>query len=118
MSKSALFAIAITVILAAAFVIYMKNTESVVYKPGIWPEADAAVNQAKVLYQTEKARGTDLSKGPCLSNAVISGWVADIAHNPRQPIDDVPENQCQSYLQGTVKHFVELDPQGNLIRVK
>ncbi|MEM3572883.1 MAG: hypothetical protein QXJ62_01435 [Nitrososphaeria archaeon] len=59
--------------------------------------------------------------GPCLSdnepNWNIEDWVCDIAHSPRQPIDDLPENQCQAYRNGSAHHFVELDTSCNLIKV-
>ena len=54
----------------------------------------------------------------CLSNFLISGWVLDIAHNPREAIDDLPQNQCSAYLSGQAKHFVELDLNGDLIRFR
>jgi hypothetical protein len=40
----------------------------------------------------------------------------DIAHDPRQDVDDDPANQCQRYREGEASHFVELDPSGELIR--
>lgn len=55
--------------------------------------------------------GIDLSTGPCLGNP-MSGypdWVCDVAHQPRQDIDDDPANQCSAFAQGTAKHYVELD---------
>ena len=76
-------------------------------------EIDTAVNQAKLIYKSEKERGRDFSSGPCLSNALMPEWVVDIAHSPRLPIDDLPENQCPAYREGKAKHFVELDPDGN-----
>jgi hypothetical protein len=60
----------------------------------------------------------DLSAGPCLSNNLIPDWVADIAHNPRQAVDDLPANQCSAYREGQAHHFVELDLDGNLIRAQ
>ncbi len=86
------------------------------YKPGLFPDADKAVNQAYKLYQEKQKLGEDFSKGPCLTNDLFQGWVVDIAHNPRQPVDDLPENQCQAFREGRAKHFVELDPEGNIIR--
>jgi len=59
--------------------------------------------------------GTDLSDGPCLSNNIPSGWVCDVAHNPRTDVDNRPENQCPEYMK-TVFHFVEVDPNCNFIR--
>ena len=59
-------------------------------------------------------------EGPCVSDArpndMPAGWACDVAHNPRIPADDAPENQCQAYLKGSVKHFVEVTPECELIR--
>lgn len=66
-------------------------------------------------YERAKARGVDMSSGPCLG-VIKPGWVADVAHDPRQPVDDEPENQCPAYRSGEADHFVELDPDGNVIR--
>ena len=81
-------------------------------------DIDIAVNQAKYFYQMKRSQGEDLSNGSCISNALMPDWVADIAHNPRQALDDLPENQCPAYLEGRAHHFVELDLEGNLIRAK
>ncbi len=81
-------------------------------------EMDTAINQAKHVYNQRKAQGVDLSSGPCLSDALMADWVLDIAHSPRIPIDDLASNQCPSYREGRAKHFVELDPEGNLIRAR
>lgn len=66
------------------------------------------------LFIKEKESGRDFTNGPCLGE-VSPGWVLDIAHNPRLPADDKKENQCEKYLSGEAKHFIELDPEGNLI---
>lgn len=81
-------------------------------------DKDLAIAKAKELWRAKFIMGEDLSNGPCLSNEAVPDWVADIAHNPRQAIDDLPENQCSAYREGTAHHFVELDPDGNLIRVQ
>jgi len=62
--------------------------------------------------------GVDLSAGPCIRNPFISpsSWVCDVAHNPRQPIDDLPENQCSAYISGEANHFVEVTPDCKFIR--
>ena len=70
---------------------------------------------AKQAYRDAKARGVDMSHGPCLG-VIKEGWVADVAHDPRRPVDDEPANQCEAYRSGEASHFVELDPQGELIR--
>ncbi|HET9214187.1 MAG TPA: hypothetical protein VFN93_05495 [Gaiellaceae bacterium] len=59
----------------------------------------------------------DFAAGPCLG-VVVEGWVADVAHDPREAVDDRPENQCEAYRSGEADHFVELDPAGQVIRAE
>lgn len=81
---------------------------------------DRAVNEAMAAYHQAKLDGTDLSRGPCIAEQLpgLPDWVADVAHDPRQPVDDVPANQCRRFRSGQAHHFVELDPSGNLIRAQ
>ena len=76
--------------------------------------------EAKAAFDKAQASGENLSSGPCLAEQLRGqpDWAADVAHDPRQPVDDLPANQCSSYREGTTHHFVELDPQGALIRAQ
>jgi hypothetical protein len=76
---------------------------------------DETIRLAKAAYTKAKTEGVDMRRGPCLG-VIAPGWVADVAHDPRQPVDDEPENQCEAYRSGEADHFVELDPEGNYIR--
>ncbi len=78
----------------------------------------AAIAKAQELLRARIIVDEDLSSGPCLSDSVIPDWVADIAHNPRQAVDDMPENQCAAFRSGQAHHFVELDVSGNLIKAE
>ena len=62
----------------------------------------------------------DLSDGPCIGNPIPehSGWVCDVAHSPRQSVDDLPENQCSAFREQTSKHFVEVDLNCTLIQAR
>lgn len=88
------------------------------YKPGLSTEIDTMVGRSQELYKNRKAIGMDFSTGPCLTNDLAQDWVADLVHNPRESLDDLPENQCPAYIEGRAKHFVELDIEGEVIRVK
>lgn len=81
-------------------------------------EDTEAVIRAKDVYRKAREGGLDLSTGPCLSNDLMPGWVADVVSNPRTSVDDLPHNQCAAFLEGRAQHFVELDTQGNLVRVR
>jgi hypothetical protein len=80
-------------------------------------EKDQAVAAAQLAYQQAKASGVDLENGPCISEELpgLSDWVADVAHDPRDDVDDDPANQCQRFRDGEASHFVELTPEGELI---
>lgn len=116
MPKISLLIIALVVIILTGLTTVFLN--SVGPKATSKSEIDTAVNQAKHVYRQRKEMGEDFSNGPCLSDALMPGWVVDIAHSPRLPIDDLPQNQCPSYREGRAQHFVELDLDGNLIRVR
>lgn len=79
-----------------------------------------AIAEAKTAFQEAQSQRQNLSAGPCIAQQLPSlpDWAADIAHNPREPVDDQPMNQCQSYRDGQTHHFVELTPTGQLIRAQ
>ena len=81
---------------------------------------DRAVSEAMQAYREEKASGADFARGPCIAEQLpgLEDWVADVAHEPRQPVDNQPANQCQRFRSGEAHHFVELDPSGHLIRAQ
>lgn len=112
MQKESLLALTLSTIAITTYVILTLDTAP------SKSEIDSAVNQAKHIYVEMKAKGMNFSQGPCLTNALMLGWVLDIVHNPRLPIDDLPENQCPAFQEGKAKHFVELDTEGNLIRAR
>ena len=107
------------IISAALFTVFMsKNRKQDSYLPGVSEEVDRAVNAALELYQIKKTQGLDFSKAPCLTNDLMPNWVVDIVHKPRIKTDDLSANQCQAYSEGRAQHFVELDINGNIVRVK
>ena len=67
-----------------------------------------------------KEANISLENGPCLSDSNsewdITDWVCDVAHSPRQTVDNLLENQCSAYRDGQAHHFVEVDPDCNFIR--
>lgn len=71
----------------------------------------ACVSECEKVLKT----GADLSPGPCITNNLTKNWVCDVAHAPRLPADNNPENQCTAYGV-TADHFVEVDPKCSFIR--
>ncbi len=83
-------------------------------------DRDAAIAEAQEAFDQARTSGRDLSSGPCLAESLtgLPDWVADIAHDPREDADDDPGNQCRRFREGEAHHFVELTPEGELIRAE
>ncbi len=83
-------------------------------------ERDRAVTAALQAYGDARAALGSLARGPCIAERLpgLPDWVADIAHEPRKPVDDRPRNQCRRYRAGEAHHFVGLTPGGEVIRVQ
>jgi len=84
--------------------------------------APVAIKKCQELCAYAKGAGTPMANGPCLSEMYpdkwgVPDWVCDVAHAPRQPVDDLPENQCKAFREGRAHHFVEVDENCNVIRV-
>ena len=65
--------------------------------------------------QACESYGGDLSDGPCLDGDIVNDWACDVAHDPREDVDNLEENQCEEYRAGISTHFVEVDENCNLI---
>jgi len=79
-------------------------------------DRDIAISKCSQICKSLLSNKTNLSNGPCISNEIINDWVCDIAHNPRIPIDNNPENQCSAYREKKAHHFVELTETCEFIR--
>jgi len=83
-------------------------------------ERDRAVTEARQAYAEAQRTGVNLERGPCIAERLpgLDDWVVDVAHDPRQPVDDDPANQCRRFRAGAAHHFVELTPEGEVIRAQ
>lgn len=81
------------------------------------PESETLVNECKAACQGALQKSQNLSAGPCLLDPMSNNnWVCDIAHQPREAIDNLRENQCNSWHNGTATHFIELTPECEFIK--
>ena len=87
-------------------------------------ESQIALGEADKIYQQAINNKLDLSKGPCLSNALYGNadypetmWVLDIAHSPRIAADDLSQNQCSALGEGKAKNFIEMDLTGKVLKI-
>ncbi len=115
--KSKLFWLFFSVVLIIGTVV-ISTGKAPEYKRGSSYTYDLAVGRALSLFKKDVSLGIDMSKGPCLSNDLMPGWVVDVVHTPREQMDNQPENECQAFIEGRSTHFVELDTNGNVVRVQ
>lgn len=87
-------------------------------------EAQLAAQAAATEYQKAKEQGLDFTNGPCLANFLFGNpeypatiWVLDIAHNPSSEADDLPVNQCSAFIEGQALNYIELDENGNILKI-
>jgi len=80
-----------------------------------YAEKQRLVNECISLCISAK-QSKELSNGPCLAEHMSNpDWVCDVAHWPREAVDNLAENQCSSYGK-TAKHFIEVTPDCKFIR--
>jgi hypothetical protein len=114
----------LVIVVAVIFLVFFSIIENIHSEQRI-PEGSwelqksriAAALACEIACDYAKRSGQNLSSGPCLLNPIQqTRWVCDIAHNPRQQMDNLPENQCSAYREGRAGFFVEIDEECNLIR--
>ena len=58
---------------------------------------------------------TEEKNSQCLG--VCGNYAVDIVHVPRIQEDNDVGNQCEDYISGKVNHFIELDKNGEVVRI-
>jgi len=112
--------VALVAILAVLIALFLQPASGPEEKPKLQAtftitSADQLARQECIMLCKEKQQELDLSRGPCLSGSIIDDWVCDVAHDPREAVDDDPANQCPEFGD-TASHFVEVSPECNFIR--
>lgn len=81
-------------------------------------DKDKAISECKQECNNNLKTNVDLNNGPCLLNPIsdLPDWVCDVAHEPRQTVDDDSKNQCSVFRNGQAHHFIEVDPNCSLIK--
>jgi len=105
--KSYLVCLLLVIMIAVVLAVYM------LLSPKPQSLIDFCVQACK-----DAAKTRSLENGPCLLDPIPQDpdWVCDVAHLPRQTIDNQPENQCQSYRNQTSHHFIEVTPDCTFIQ--
>jgi len=83
--------------------------------PSYVTEQQNAIDCAGNLYQQKKNSEGMQFNSQCLGKC--GNYAVDIVHVPRNEEDDKGENQCVDYQLGIVSKFIELDKNGEIVRV-
>ena len=117
------------ILLAGFFLLLLRGDEDTWIKDekGVWIEHGNAnikpdyVNKqsnaiacAKKLYEDAKTSGMEFNS-QCLGKC--NDYFVDVVNVPRNADDDKPENQCPDYKNKITKYFIELDKNGEIMRV-
>lgn len=82
--------------------------------PDYVKEQQEIINCALNLYEKNKEEGIEFNS-QCLG--ICENYAVDIVHVPRNEEDNKVENQCQDYREGKVTKFIELDKDGEIVRI-
>ena len=77
-------------------------------------EQKDAINCAFNLYDGEKANNVTFNS-QCFGSC--GNYSVDIVHVPRIAEDNLAENQCLDFMEKKTSHFIELDNNGNVVRI-
>jgi hypothetical protein len=130
--KKTYIIIAVVIIVLIGIVFFLRSPEDAWIKDerGVWvqhgkPRTTATPNEvvqqqrlivnAQQLFEQFKTNLSEPISSQCLGT--IGGYAIDIVHVPRTAEDDLPKNQCEDYRSGKVQHFIELDRDGNVVRI-
>lgn len=74
-----------------------------------------ALSCASEIYADANFQRVNLSS-QCLGTC--GDYSVDLVNVPRTAEDDLIENQCQDFIAKKTHHFIELNTQGNLVRIQ
>jgi len=97
---------------------WIKDSKGVWIKHGNPSETPAYVLEQQELIDCSLEKFDSFSgevNSQCLGSC--GDYAVDLVHVPRNSEDNKAENQCEEYRNGAVNHFIELDKNGDLIRI-
>ncbi len=110
-----IFVVIILLVLISGIIFIFLDSEKKTEKINNRELSDSeSVQCALQLYQQKKAEGMNFFSqclGTCWNYAV------DIVHIPRSNEDNFEQNQCRDSREGKVSRFIELDLNGNIVRI-
>lgn len=100
---------------------WIKDSKGIYIKHGTPAETPDYVQEQEIVLGCAKNifYSFNMTKTPIFSQClgVCKDYAVDIVNVPRIAEDDLVQNQCEEYRRGLVSHFIELDKNGEVVRV-
>jgi hypothetical protein len=116
-----LFLIGVVFVLRSPEDFWIKDSRGVWIKhgnpleiPDYVAEQQTAIDCAVNIYNLDNSEKV-IFESQCLGTC--GNYAVDIVHVPRISDDNKQENQCENFRNGQVSHFIELDKNGEIIRI-
>jgi hypothetical protein len=97
---------------------WIKDSRGVYVKHGNPSETPTSVLEQKEAINcayNKFGNFTEEKNSQCLGTC--QNYAIDIVHVPRTAEDDLITNQCEDYKNKTVSHFIELNQQGEIVKI-
>lgn len=128
MKKIYLILIAVLVLIAGwlfvRFVIGGSEDDWIKDSQGVWVKHGNPSETPDYVLEQQEIISCALEKFSAFSGEISSqclggcgDYAVDSVHIPRTAEDNLPENQCEDYASGIVNHFIELDKDGEIVRI-
>jgi hypothetical protein len=126
MRKTFIFiVVAVFLILAVIFLVLRGNEDDWIKDSrGVWIKHGNPSETPEQVLEQQNVVNCALEKfnsftgeinSQCLG--VCGDYAVDIVHVPRTAEDNLIENQCEEYRNGNVNHFIELNKNGEIVRI-
>lgn len=126
MKKYFIFIIIVALLMLTIIFLVLRGNEDNWIKDsrGVWIKHGNPSETPNAVLQQQEAINCSLEKfdnfteeinSQCLG--VCGNYAVDIVHVPRTGEDNLIENQCEEYGSGGVNHFIELNRNGDIVRI-
>ncbi len=97
---------------------WIKDSRGVYVKHGYPAETPSYVLEQQEAINCASEKFNNFSEeinSQCIG--ICGNYAVDIVHIPRTEQDDLIENQCEDYRDRKLNHFIELDKEGEIVRI-
>ena len=125
MKKKYFFIIGLVALFIIIFLIFRANEDNWIKDSrGVWIKHGNPIETPDAILEQQEIINCSLGKFNNFSEEINSqclgacgDYAVDIINVPRTEEDNLIENQCADYNNGTISHFIELNKKGEIVRI-